>query len=187
VTSEELTELALRAGTDEDALNELIACEVDYVTGWVSRNVGGRYRNDIEDISQEILICIANGIPGFKGKSSYARWCGSLMSKRLMDWLRKASRRTLAYEDLYANMDVIGDTYETVSELESEEEFHALLMLAPFHTRESLRRVYVDGYSIAEAFRMQDRFSAYEGFRSERRRAIEGIKTKILTKRGKTP
>ena len=187
MTSEELTELALRARTDRGALDELIAYQVDYVTGWVRRNVGSHYRNDIEDISQEILIGIANGIVGFKGKSSFARWCGMLMYNRLGDWLRKASRRTLAYEDLYANMDVIGGTYETVSELESDEEFERLLLLAPFAGREVLRLMFADGYKFGKVFRMQDRFVVYEACRSQTRRDLKGIKTKMLSKREKKP
>jgi RNA polymerase sigma factor (sigma-70 family) len=173
--TDELTQLALRARTDRDALDELIACEVEYVTWWVRKNVNYCYRDDYDDIVQEILMAIAFGIPGFKGKSTFARWSGKIMYNRLCTWFRGKNSLKRSMEDLYPDMEIYGGTYEMASRIEFDE---LLSMVVPSH-REVLELRYVDGYGIGDIFAMQDECDTYEALRSRMRRDRALIKSKL--------
>lgn len=164
MTGEALTALALRAKGDEDALNELIANELSYVRLWVRRNASYRYRNDFDDIAQEIVCAIFRGVKGFRGGVPYTRWAEQVMYHRLFDWLRRARSRKHSGEDLYGDMEAVVGTCEIASEVESDEEFEALLELVPPETRPTLRLMFVDGYKIVEVW---DGEKKYETFRAK--------------------
>ena len=154
MNSIELTELALRARGNEAALNELIACVVQYVTGWVWNRVGQKYPDDVDDISQEILIAIVKGIPAFEGRSSFARWCGRIMSNRLGDFFRRRYRQERRNRIPRADVDDSG-SYEMELWFESLEADCAILLDGcPAHYKEVIIRHYLDDesfVSIAES------------------------------------
>lgn len=142
LTSEQLTALALRARSDEDALNELIAYEIGYVTRWVRSKAQKNYPNDVDDIVQEILIRISDSISAFQGRSAYSTWSGRVISGGFIAWLRWRGRQK---EDgvngnicTVRQMEELCGSYEMVDMLESREAFANLIGLALEGNRYSL-------------------------------------------------
>lgn len=152
MTSEQLTALALRARTDEDALDELMEHEAPIVQGWVVGSCHSAAElNDADDISQEILRSVAEDIYTFGGRSSYKRWVYRVMRGRLVDWRRKC-RAGEKYVRLYAEGEdaLRAGSYEMLGRLESEEAFDELVGLAAEGNRDSLRRMFAEGYRIKD-------------------------------------
>lgn len=52
-----------------------------------------RDRSDAEDATQEALLSIANGLPRFDGRSSFATWAYRVAANRSLDELRRKRRR----------------------------------------------------------------------------------------------
>jgi RNA polymerase sigma factor (sigma-70 family) len=179
LTSEQLTALALRARADEDALNELIAHEITYVTWWVRNRASKNYPNDVDDIVQAILIGIADGIPGFRGRSSFMTWCLSLMHNRLCDFFKRKHAIKRLMETLLWDMEEVGGTYEMLDRLESEETFNELLEMASPDGRLYLELRYGYGYKITEILDMREEYDSYDTLRMRMRHDMGYIKYEL--------
>ena len=87
---------AARAG-DRRALDRFLRLQHDRVWS-VCRRICGNDA-DAADATQEALIAIVRGLPGFDGRSSINTWCYRVATNASLDELRRRRRRPLAEGD----------------------------------------------------------------------------------------
>lgn len=81
---------AARSG-DRVALDNLLRRQYDRVWALCRRLAGNDA--DAQDATQEALIAIVRGLPGFDGRSAFSTWCYRVATNACLDELRRRSRR----------------------------------------------------------------------------------------------
>jgi RNA polymerase sigma-70 factor, ECF subfamily len=78
-------------GGDRSALDELLRRHFDRIYG-VCRRLAG---NDADalDATQEALLSVVRGLPGFDGRAAFSTWCYRVATNACLDELRRRARR----------------------------------------------------------------------------------------------
>lgn len=135
-----------RAG-DRDAFGQLAAQHQQAVYALALRKVGSHH--DAEEIAQTVLLKAWQGLPGFRGASSFATWLHRLTLNACTDHLRRAGREravvSLDDPDLPPPVDRAPTPAELAEHRAEEDALHrALAALSEEHRAILLLRA-VDG------------------------------------------
>jgi RNA polymerase sigma-70 factor (ECF subfamily) len=126
------------------ALERLLATHQDRVFR-IALGIAGQ-RADAEDIMQEALLAIAQGLPGFRGEAALPTWIYRITIRTAIAWMARHRRGESA-----------GDADQIRSaELEAPIDVVRALARLPVPARTILMLVAVEGFSHAEAALLLD-------------------------------
>jgi RNA polymerase sigma factor (sigma-70 family) len=83
---------------DAAAVGDLVAAIKDDIYNLCMRMLGGR--EDAEDATQEILIKVLNGLPGFRSESSFRTWVWRISTNYVLRARRSVREKTCSFEAL---------------------------------------------------------------------------------------
>ncbi|MGK2958054.1 MAG: RNA polymerase sigma factor [Acidimicrobiales bacterium] len=99
-------------GGDGGALDALLHRHYPRLFGLCRRMVG---ENDADDTTQNALIAIVRGLPGFDSRSTFVTWSYRVATNACLDEIRRRTKRPVLKL-------VDDDSYETIGSLRSESE-----------------------------------------------------------------
>jgi RNA polymerase sigma-70 factor (ECF subfamily) len=155
--------LLLRAQTGETtAWKDLVDLYRPLILGWLHRQ--GVPADDLEDLSQEVLLSVVKQLPGFQHsgqRGAFRCWLRTIVCRRTADYWRALDADTQAKggSDATAALQEIADPDSTLNRQWDEEHdryvLHCLLDLVQQEfeplTLQAFRRLALDGASGAEA------------------------------------
>ena len=155
--------LLIRAQTGETAAwRDLTALYRPLILGWLNRQ--GVPARDLEDLSQEVLLCVVKQLPGFQPsghRGAFRTWLRTIVCRRAADYWRTIDADTLAQggSGPTAALQAIADPDSELNRQWDEEHdryvLNCLLDLVEEEfepvTLKAFRRLALDGVSGAEA------------------------------------
>lgn len=72
---------------EESALDALVRCYYGPIQGYLERVVGDV--SDAQDLTQEVFLRMARGLPGFEGKAKFTTWLFQIAKNLGIDHLRR--------------------------------------------------------------------------------------------------
>lgn len=117
---------------DVNATSELVGAIKDDIYNLAMRMLGSR--EDAEDATQEILINVLSGLPGFREESSFRTWVWRLATNHILRFRRAVREKTCSFEALDAVLSL-----RTVFELDSQQASE-ILEISPVAFRKRLQR-----------------------------------------------
>lgn len=102
---------------DADAFREILAAFERPIFQTVFRLVGGRFPNDVEDISQEIFLKVFRALDRFEPERGvkFSTWVYTFVKNHCFDVLKKRRLSTVALEERY------GGEFEGTPEVEGDD------------------------------------------------------------------
>jgi RNA polymerase sigma-70 factor (ECF subfamily) len=154
--------LLLRAQTgEEDAWKDLADLYRPLIIGWLNRQ--GVRAGDLEDLSQEVLLCVVKNLPGFQhsgNRGAFRAWLRTIVCSRTTDYWRAAgsSAATIGGSGATAALEQIADPDSDLNRQWDEEHDRYVLgclldlVAEEFEpaTLRAFRRLALDGASGAE-------------------------------------
>ena len=151
--SDELIARAIRQ--DESACSEIIDLIYPLIIGVVRRNLPNS--ESPEDLAQDILVKIFNGLPKFRGTQPFEHWISRIATLTCYDALRKQYRRPkLQYSDLTPEQcEALAasqnpESPQTNDQIASRELLDQLLATLPPRDQLVIRLLHLEEKSVSE-------------------------------------
>jgi RNA polymerase sigma-70 factor (ECF subfamily) len=139
----------LRDPANRDALDEFQVLYAGLVRFWM-RNLFGLAGADLEDVTQDVLLAVFRGLPGFehRGAGSFRSWVKTIVVSRGNDWLRSCRRRVpQGVREAASRLAQLEDPHSELSRLWDDEHnrhlVRQLLQLAAEHFEPATVRAFV--------------------------------------------
>jgi RNA polymerase sigma-70 factor, ECF subfamily len=110
-----------------------------------------RLRNrddDVEDLVQEILVAVHNGLDTFRLEVPLTAWISAIVRYKFSDYLRARSRREALHDPLDDESEVLAAS--DIERLEAQHDVESLLDVLPERQRLPIMHVKLRGLSVAE-------------------------------------
>ena len=106
-----------------------------------------------EDITQDIFICILNGLDGFRGISSERTWIYRIAKNKLNDFYRRQYRSRIGTCDMIEAglvCDPVQDIDDQIEKSLEVRRIRTCLARMPLHYKTALLMKYMDGKSVRQ-------------------------------------
>lgn len=165
MATDKLTELALKARNDQQALSDLINSMADYTRSIIYKRMDGISIADKDDTFQEIMYQLCRSIGKFQAKSAFKTWFSHIAMNNIADHFRHKKRNKEILMSQGVNIDSCDVT--PLSEWPIYDD-----LIAPY-SQKNASIVYdkvVNGYTFNEIADRND--LTYEATRSRYRRQM---------------
>lgn len=125
MNSSDLTLASARLG-DRDALDAVLRRQYPQVLSLCTRLCGNPA--DAADATQEAMIAIVRGLPGFDGRSAFSTWVYRVATNACLDEIRRRGRRPIPAERIEA-------TPTATADLDSRMDIESALRTLPIEFR----------------------------------------------------
>ncbi|ODP34556.1 sigma-70 family RNA polymerase sigma factor [Pandoraea sp. ISTKB] len=119
-----------------------------HLRGYLRKRIP-HFRDDTEDLVQEILLAVHNARHTFRPDEPLTAWVHAIARYKLMDFFRTHSRRDALHEPLDGDEDIFA--YADDEPAEARRDIGTLLARLPDKQRLSIEHVKLQGLSVAEA------------------------------------
>lgn len=119
-----------------------------HLRGYLRKRIP-HFREDTEDLVQEILLAVHNARHTFRPDEPLTAWVHAIARYKLMDFFRTHARRASLHEPLDDHEDIFAYTDDEPAE--ARRDIGKLLERLPDKQRLSIQHVKLQGLSIAEA------------------------------------
>lgn len=122
-----------------------------HLRGYLRRRIPN-FREDVEDLVQEILLAVHNARHTFRPDEPLTAWVHAIARYKLMDFFRTRTRREWLHEPLDDHEAIFAEPDD--ERIDARRDIGKLLGHLPDKQRLSIVHVKLDGLSVAEASRL---------------------------------
>lgn len=136
---------------DADAYRSFLQALTRYLRGFLRRRIP-QYRDDVEDLVQEVLLAVHNARHTYRADEPLTAWLHAIARYKLMDFFRSRARRESLNEPLDDYADLLADTDDEPAH--ARQDLGKLLAHLPDKQRLPIVHMKLEGLSVAETARM---------------------------------
>jgi RNA polymerase sigma-70 factor (ECF subfamily) len=133
------------------AYAKFLALFSGYLRGMLRRRLRA-YEDDVEDILQEVLFALHNGLHTYRNEVPLTAWAAAIVRHKIADFLRARAHREALHDPIEDEMELFAVS-ETES-LEARRDIARLLERLPERQRAPIEHVRLRGMSIAETAKL---------------------------------
>jgi len=119
-----------------------------HLRGYLRKRIP-QYREDVEDLVQEILLAVHNARHTYRPDEPLTAWVHAIARYKLMDFFRTHARRDSLHEPLDDHEEIFSESDDEATA--ASRDIEKLLDHLPDKQRLSIQHVKLQGLSIAEA------------------------------------
>jgi RNA polymerase sigma-70 factor (ECF subfamily) len=136
---------------DAAAYAEFLELFSGYLRGMLRRRLWA-YEDDIEDVLQEVLFALHNGLHTYRQQVPLTAWAAAIVRHKIADFLRARAHREALHDPIEDEMELFAVS-ETES-LDAQRDIDTLLERLPERQRVPIEHVRLHGMSIAETAKL---------------------------------
>ncbi|SAK85746.1 RNA polymerase sigma factor [Caballeronia fortuita] len=110
------------------------------------------YRDDVEDLVQEILLAVHNARHTYRPDEPLTAWLHAIARYKLMDFFRSRARREAMHDPIDDHLDLLSAVDD--EPLEARRDITKLLEALPDHQRLPIVYMKLNGFSVKETARI---------------------------------
>jgi RNA polymerase sigma-70 factor (ECF subfamily) len=136
---------------DADAYRSFLQALTRHLRGFLRRRIP-QYRDDVEDLVQEILLAVHNARHTYRPDEPLTAWLHAIARYKLMDYFRSRARRESLNEPLDDHADLLADTDDEPAQ--ARHDIGKLLDHLPDKQRLPIVHMKLEGLSVTETARL---------------------------------
>ena len=138
-------------GGDADAYRSFLQALTRHLRGFLRRRIPN-YRDDIEDLVQEILLAVHNARHTYRPDEPLTAWLHAIARYKLMDFFRSRARRESLNDPLDDYAELLADTDDEPAQ--ARHDIGKLLEHLPDKQRLPIVHMKLEGLSVTETARI---------------------------------
>ncbi|MGB9597534.1 MAG: RNA polymerase sigma factor, partial [Candidatus Poribacteria bacterium] len=135
-------------------------------------------QSDVDDVTQDVFICLMDSISTFEGRSAFSTWFHKITMNKVADYHRKMARRKEDFSE-----DEVSYIFNPWEEMDDELIIEQIFETIPRKYREILLLRHSEDLSFSEI--AEKLGLSYEATRSRYRRALMLVRKKVRDKKRK--
>lgn len=136
---------------DADAYRDFLQALTRHLRGFLRKRIP-RYRDDVEDIVQEILLAVHNARHTYRQDEPLTAWLHAIARYKLMDYFRSRARRESLNDPLDDHADLLASIDDDPAE--ARHDIGKLLDHLPDKQRLPIVHMKLEGLSVTETARL---------------------------------
>jgi len=143
--------LHLALDGDATAYASFLETFAGYLRGMLRRRLHS-YEDDVEDVLQEVLFALHNGLHTYRNEVPLTAWAAAIVRHKVADFLRARAHREALHDPIEDEMELFARS-ET-EPLDARRDIDSLLERLPERQRAPIEHVRLYGMSIAETAKL---------------------------------
>jgi RNA polymerase sigma factor (sigma-70 family) len=143
--------LAAGLDGDADAYRSFLQALTRHLRGYLRRRIP-HYRDDVEDLVQEILLAVHNARHTYRPDEPLTAWLHAIARYKLMDFFRSRARRDSLNDPLDDHADLLADADDESAQ--ARHDIGKLLEHLPDKQRLPIVHMKLEGLSVTETARL---------------------------------
>ncbi|SEJ74227.1 RNA polymerase sigma-70 factor, ECF subfamily [Paraburkholderia diazotrophica] len=136
---------------DADAYRSFLQALTRHLRGYLRKRIPN-YRDDVEDLVQEILLAVHNARHTYRADEPLTAWLHAIARYKLMDFFRSRARRESLNDPLDDHADLLADTDDEPAQ--ARHDIGKLLAHLPDKQRLPIVHMKLEGLSVTETARI---------------------------------
>ncbi|WP_409518746.1 sigma-70 family RNA polymerase sigma factor [Paraburkholderia sp. LEh10] len=136
---------------DADAYRSFLQALTRHLRGYLRKRIP-HYREDVEDLVQEILLAVHNARHTYRPDEPLTAWLYAIARYKLMDFFRSRARRESLNDPLDDHADLLADTDDEPAQ--ARHDIGKLLEHLPDKQRLPIVHMKLEGLSVTETARL---------------------------------